>query len=138
MNSNFSDHETEGRMDLNQALIKHPHSTFYLRVTGDCMTGASIYPGDLLVVERTSEAKDGDIVIACVMDELCVKRYEVRNGEVWLAAANPEYLPLKAVECGASVWGRVRYSIHAHISDDDAEESEDEWPDVVNDPDGVN
>jgi DNA polymerase V len=133
MSKGFNEHETEGRLDLNQVLIKRPHSTYYLRVTGDSMTGVGIFPDDLLVVERTDKAKHGDIVIARVMDDLCVKRYEVHNGEAWLVSENPEYLPFKTSEHGPlTIWGKVRYSIHAQTPEDAEEsEEEDEWPDVI-------
>jgi len=64
----------EGRIDLNRDLIKHPLSTFYVRVSGDSMVGAGIMPGALLVVDRVVEALGGHIVVARIGDELCVKR----------------------------------------------------------------
>ena len=60
----------EGRLDLNQLLIKHPISTFYLRVTGDSMIGAGIYPNDLLIVDRAYETSDGHVVVARIGSEL--------------------------------------------------------------------
>jgi DNA polymerase V len=138
--------QTNQCLDLNQALIKQPHSTFYFGVTGDQMTDAGINPEDLLVVERTGEAQHGDIVIVCVGEELSVKRYEVSDdGEVWFASANPCYLPMNAAECGAFVWGKVTFSIQAHSgsrwlvgSDESAEiASADEWPDIIDDEEEV-
>ncbi|WP_228024326.1 MULTISPECIES: S24 family peptidase [Synechocystis] len=41
----------EGKLDLNQYLIKHPAATFFVRVTGDSMIGAGIHAGDILIVE---------------------------------------------------------------------------------------
>ena len=45
----------EGRIDLNQHLIHHPAATFFVRVSGDSMTGAGIHDGDLLIVDRAAE-----------------------------------------------------------------------------------
>jgi DNA polymerase V len=62
----------EGRIDLNGDVIKHPLSTFYVRVSGDSMVGTGIMPGAMLVVDRAVEALGGHIVVArkgCVEGE---------------------------------------------------------------------
>lgn len=64
----------EGRLDLNKHLIKHPAATFFVRVSGNSMINAGIYPGDILIVDRSLEAADKKIVIAVVDGELTVKR----------------------------------------------------------------
>lgn len=79
----------EGRRDLNRDLIKHPLSTFYIRVSGDSMVGAGILPGALLVVDRAVEAHAGHIVVARINDELCVKRLSLSDqGRIWLLSEN--------------------------------------------------
>ncbi len=105
----------EGRLDLNRYLIKHPVATFYVRVAGDSMIGAGIHPGAILVVDRAVEADDGDIVIARVNDELCVKRLRIREGKVWLVPENNAYDSIEVTEeMDFEVWGRVMHSIHSH------------------------
>ncbi len=105
----------EGRIDLNRQLIKHPMATFYVRVAGDSMIEAGIYPGCILVVDRAVEADDGDIVIARVNDELCVKRLRIAGGGVWLMPANESYTPLEITEgMEFEVWGRVMHSIRSY------------------------
>lgn len=106
----------EGRIDLNRDLIKHPLSTFYIRVSGDSMIGAGIMPGDLLVVDRAVEAHDGHIVIARVNDELCVKRLSTSEaGRICLLSENASYPPIEITEeMEFEVWGRVLYSISSH------------------------
>lgn len=64
----------EGKLDLNEHLIKNPPATFFVRVSGDSMIGAGIHPDDLLVVDRSEEPKHGKIVIAVINGELTVKR----------------------------------------------------------------
>lgn len=64
----------EGKLDLNDYLIKNPPATFFVRVTGDSMIGAGIHPDDLLVVDRSIDPKSRKIVIAVVDGELTVKR----------------------------------------------------------------
>jgi len=50
--------------DLNEVLIRHPSSTFFLRVSGDSMVEAGIQDGDLLVVDRSLDARPGQVVVA--------------------------------------------------------------------------
>jgi len=105
----------EGPLDLNRHLIKHPVATFYVRVAGDSMIDAGIHPGSILVVDRAVEADDGDIVIARVNDELCVKRLRISDGQVWLMPENRLYEPIQVIEgMDFEVWGRVMYSIRSH------------------------
>lgn len=106
----------EGRIDLNRELIRHPLSTFYVRVTGDSMRNIGIYPNCLLVVDRAMETQDGNIVIARIFDELCVKRLSIcSDGKVWLMSENELYEPIEVnEEMDFEVWGRVLYSIQPH------------------------
>ncbi|MCJ7602937.1 MAG: LexA family transcriptional regulator, partial [Desulfobulbaceae bacterium] len=53
-------------LDLNDLLIKNPPATFFVKVAGDSMTGAGIYDGCILIVDRSIEATNGRIVIAAV------------------------------------------------------------------------
>ncbi|HZT58492.1 MAG TPA: translesion error-prone DNA polymerase V autoproteolytic subunit [Pyrinomonadaceae bacterium] len=102
----------EGHLDLNRYLIKHPVATFYVRVSGDSMAGAGIQPGSILVVDRAVEADDGDIVIARIGDELCVKRLRLQRGRIWLMPENDKYQPIEVIESmDFEVWGRVMHAI---------------------------
>src|SRR5215210_1146955 len=98
----------EGRIDLNRDLIKHPLSTFYIRVAGDSMTPL-IEPGALLLVDRMVETKDEDVVIARINDELCVKKIRIEeSGAIWLFSENEAYAPIRITEeMDFEVWGRV-------------------------------
>ena len=105
----------EGRLDLNHYLIKHPVATFYVRVSGDSMQGAGIDPGSILVVDRAVEADDGDIVIARIGDELCVKRLRIHEGRIWLMPENDGYQPIEVIEgMDFEVWGRVMHAIRSY------------------------
>jgi DNA polymerase V len=102
----------EGRIDLNRDLIKHPLATFYIRVDGDSMIEAGILPDALLVVDRMAEVREGDVVVARLGDELCVKRFHHEGGRVWLKPANKNYEPIEVREGEEfEVWGRVMYAI---------------------------
>lgn len=103
----------EGKLDLNQHLIKNPVATFFVRVTGDSMIGVGIHSGDLLIVDRSLEPRDNKVVIAVVDGELLVKRIRIRKRKVYLVAENPDYPPLAiAPEMDFQIWGVVTNVIH--------------------------
>ena len=64
-------------IDLNTHLIKHPSATYFLRVTGSSMVEARIHEGDLVIVDSSLEAKEGDIVIATVDGDFTIKRLQL-------------------------------------------------------------
>jgi DNA polymerase V len=109
-----ADDYIEGRIDLNRDLISHPLATFYIRVIGDSMEPL-IQSGALIVVDRMLETKDGDIVIARIGSELCVKRLRIEeDGAVWLFSENEDYRPISIGEdIEFEVWGKVRHAIHS-------------------------
>jgi DNA polymerase V len=77
-----ADDHIEGVFDLNELLIKNPPATFMVRVAGESMREAHIYPGDLLVVDRSKEARDGSIIVACLDGEFTVKRLRKKGRKV--------------------------------------------------------
>ncbi len=84
--------------------------TYVITMVGDGMEEAGIRDGDLLLVEPAAEVdlEDGDIVVARLDGESTVKRYFVRDGEVVLEPANPDYPPILVRERESCVLlGRV-------------------------------
>jgi DNA polymerase V len=72
------------------------------------MQGADISDGDVLVVDKSIEARHGHIVIAFVDGQRLVKRLHCRDGRVALIAENPKYPPLEIRDCmDLVVWGVV-------------------------------
>lgn len=73
-----------------------PSADYFLRVTGDSMIGVGIFDEDLLAVHSTSEAKNGDIVVARIEDEVTVKRLQrgKHKYDIELHAENPDYAPI--------------------------------------------
>ncbi len=103
----------ERPLDLHELLIAHPAATFFIRVQGDSMEGVGIFGGDILIVDRSLQAKKGDIIVALIQGEFAVKRLSLERGKVILYAANPLYPPLPIEEGGEfEVWGVVTYVIH--------------------------
>ena len=83
----------EDRYALDPALFR-PQADYLLRVLGASMQGAGILDGDLLAVHRTPEARNGQIVVARVGDEVTVKRFRRRGGQVRLLPENPDFEPI--------------------------------------------
>jgi DNA polymerase V len=101
------------KIDLNEHLVRHPAATFFVRVDGDSMRDAGVASGDILVVDRALEPKDGSIVVAALDGELTVKRLRRRDGKLFLVPENPDYQPVEvAPEASFMVWGVVTYIIH--------------------------
>ena len=82
-----------GNFRIDRALFQ-PHADYLLRVRGLSMIEAGILDGDLLAVHRTSEASNGQIVVARLGDEVTVKRYKRRGTMVELIAENRDFAPI--------------------------------------------
>lgn len=108
-----ADELMEGTLDLNEHLIKHKAQTFFVRVSGESMTDAGIFPGDLLIVDRAIEPVTGNIIIAVLNGELTVKRLYTHKETVILCAENENYGDIKITEYDDfSTWGVVTNVIH--------------------------
>lgn len=108
-----AEEHVDGSLDLNEHLIEHRESTYFIRVQGQSMTGAGIHDGDLLVVDRALEPRDGDIVVAMVDNELTLKRLSKRNGHVRLLPENPCFHPIAfANGQELSIWGVATSVVH--------------------------
>ena len=108
-------------IDLNKELVRHPAATFYGRVVGDSMVDAGVDEGDILVIDKSIEATEGDMCVCFVDGEFTLKYLSFRDpssGEkckggnaIWLVPANPAYPPIKVSDPSFSVWGVVTYVI---------------------------
>jgi DNA polymerase V len=95
-------------IDLNKELIKHPYATFYGRVSGDSMTGAGLDDGDLLVIDKSLEPRDGKIAVCFLDGEFTVKRIKIEANAIWLMPENKKYKPIKVTKDNEFViWGIV-------------------------------
>ena len=82
-----------GRYALDAHLFS-PKADFLLRVRGLSMINAGIFDGDLLAVHKTNQARDGQIVVARLDEEVTVKRLESNKGQIRLIAENPDFEPI--------------------------------------------
>lgn len=98
----------EDKMDLNEYIVKHPASTFFVRASGNSMKNIGIGDGDLLVVDKSLEAKDSSIVIASINSEFTVKRVKKIRGGLYLVPESEEFQPIKiSSEDDFLIWGVV-------------------------------
>ena len=81
-------------VDLDQMLIKNKALSYILEVDGDSMIDAHIEKGDMILVEKCSNAKDGDIVVAEVDGEFTLKYLRKTGSKIWLEPANKNYKPI--------------------------------------------
>lgn len=108
------DNQNRIELDLNEHLIKHPEATFFVRVEGSSMIGSGIHDGDLLIVDRSLEAKSGDIVLAILEGDFFIKRLVINKEEVILESDNPSYPNFTVSNLSElTIWGVAISSIHS-------------------------
>lgn len=102
-----------GRTSLDEHLVRHRESTFFMRVAGDSMMGLGIFDGDLLVVDRAMPAIHGSVVIAVLDGEFTVKQLVNTARGRLLRAAHPDYPDVYIrPEQDLSIWGVVQWNVH--------------------------
>ena len=102
----------EDAVDVARLLITNPPATFLWRVDGDSMQDAGIFDRDILVVDRSLEPRDRDVVVAIVNGERSLKRLSLRGGPR-LAFANRRLPAFEAPEfADIELWGVVTWNLH--------------------------
>ena len=86
-----AEEELRDLISLDEYLVTRPDSSFLLKVSGDSMEGEGIKEGDLVIVERGRDPKNGDIILAEVDGAWTMKYFRKKGKEVVLEAANPRY-----------------------------------------------
>ena len=96
-------------------LMGRPQDTYALRVRGDSMIEDQICDGDVVVVERRSEARNGETVVALVGgDEATLKRFYRKGSQVKLVPANSSMQPIEVAASDVQVRGIVRGLIRSY------------------------
>lgn len=99
------------RITMEELLLGKKEKVYLLRVKGLSMIDAGIHEGDLLLVERTNQAKTGDIVVGNLDGEWTVKYLREKRGVKYLEAANddfPDMYPEQSLEIGGVVRSVIR------------------------------
>ena len=99
-------------IDLNKELVKHPAATFYGRVVGYSMIDAGVEEGDILVIDKSLEAQDGDMAVCFVDGDFTLKYLRFHEGGLTLVPANDRYPSIEIGEGSDFImWGVVTYVI---------------------------
>lgn len=109
-----ADNRITETIDLNRVLVRHRESTFYARISGNSMEGAGISDGDLVVIDKSLTACDGDYVAAYIDGEFTVKEFKrgKTRDKAWLVPANDNYKAIRVTaENSFMIWGVITYAI---------------------------
>ena len=107
-----ADDYVEGRLSLDEHLIQHKDSTFFVRARGNSMVEAHITDGDLLVVDKSLIPQFGDIVVAIIDGEFTVKYLVKRGDSVVLKPANARYKEIEFKDGQElEIWGVVTSTV---------------------------
>jgi DNA polymerase V len=104
----------DASIDLNKTLIKNKDATFYGRVKGDSMINGGLSDGDLLIIDKSIEPKNGKIAVCFIDGEFTVKRIKIEKELIWLIPENKNYQPIKVTaDNDFVIWGIVTNVIKA-------------------------
>ena len=101
-------------IDLNKELIRRKETTFLARVSGNSLMDAGICDGDIVVIDKSLEAKNGDFVVAFIDGEFTLKEFRLdeANDCAWLIPHNKDFSPIKVTkENDFMIWGVLTYTI---------------------------
>ena len=91
-------------------------NTYTISVKGDSMVGVGIFDGDVLLVEKTFQLRNRDIIYVSIDGEWMVKNYYMDDqGRHWLVPSNPKYSPTQITEdMNIYIGGKVKYNLTLH------------------------
>ena len=103
----------EPGLNLNEYLIQNSAATFCVKVKGDSMVGSKITTGDILIVDRSLNPKNQNIILAILNGNFIVKKLLISNNDFYLLSDNKYANQIKInPEMEFYVWGVVTYVIH--------------------------
>lgn len=99
-------------LSMDKILVKNPLATFYAKADGNSMTGAGIDDGDVMVIDRSLEPRDGKIAVCFIDGEFTVKRIKLDKEGFYLMPENKDFQPIQVAEDNKLIiWGIVTYVI---------------------------
>lgn len=106
----------ENNLNLHDLVVKRPAATFFMRASGDSMTGVGVYPDDVLIIDRSIKPRSGQIVVASVDGEYTLKILKMLDQKIFLMPANPKYKPIVVNNPDdLQIFGVLTYNLHKHI-----------------------
>lgn len=107
-----ADDYIEKTLNINELLIKNPAASYFVQARGNSMINAGIFPGDIIIVDRSLTVKNNSIIIASLDGEFTIKRFVKDLGKIYLFPENPEYEKIEIKpEMEFEIWGVACYSI---------------------------
>lgn len=101
----------ENPLDFNELVGARLPSVFAVRVAGESMIGAGLFPGDVAVVDKAKTPSHGCIVVACLNGEFTMKRFLKKRGRIVLHPENPAFPDIEVPdEAEFEVWGVITHS----------------------------
>ncbi len=108
-----ADDYVERRLSLDEHLVQHKESTFFMRVAGHSMRELGIFDGDLLIIDRALPATQDCVVVAVIDGEFTVKQLHYTPQGKVLRAAHPDYPDIVITDDqDFSIWGVVQWNVH--------------------------
>ncbi|WP_340109174.1 transcriptional repressor LexA [Pikeienuella sp. HZG-20] len=99
---------TADQITVPRAMLSPRAEHYALEVKGDSMLDAGVHEGDIVIIRRQDEARDGDIVVALIEDhEATLKTFRRKGGVVELIAANPAYATQRYDARRVKIQGRM-------------------------------
>jgi len=89
-----AEEEMADTLSLDDWLLEDKEASFMLKVSGDSMIDAGIMPGDMVILSRRRQAKNGDVVVAEVDKQWTIKYFEKKGNQVVLKPANKSFKPI--------------------------------------------
>ncbi len=106
----------EDGLDLNAFLVQHKEASFIFQVKGQSMQLAGILDGDKVIVDKSLQARHGDIVVAVVDGDFTIKRLFMRGQRIELHPENPSYRPILFTDGQElKIWGVVVGSVRRYV-----------------------
>jgi DNA polymerase V len=103
----------EKTLDLNEHLIRNKPATFLIKVEGSSMINAGINDGDLLIIDRSIEPRDGHVILGILNGEFTIKRLKIKESKIFLVPENEKFDTIEIKDdMDFKIWGVVTYTIH--------------------------
>lgn len=102
-------------LDTNQLLVRNPAATFFMRVSGQSMRDIGIFENDIVVIDKSLEAKNGDVVVAVLNGAYTLKKLAIgADKQPRLIPKNNEFNDIEMQESDElSIWGVVTFVVRS-------------------------
>ena len=110
-----ADDYAERRLDLDELVVAHPISTYFMQVSGHSMRDACVYDGDIIAVDRALTPTHNRIIVARLGEGFTLKRLQIIKGSrrVFLKSEHPNYPAIEVTgRADFEIWGVVTWVIH--------------------------